>query len=224
MMMDERLLAKLPALAALPASARAALARRGILLSFRRGEFLFHAGDAPRGLFLVLEGRVRVINERDGRRHLVHEDSAGATLGEVPLIQGGGYPASALAASATRCALFSHDALHAAIAASPDVAWFLMRGLTARIRTLVARLAQVSSTPIRQALAAMILERGSGSAPMALGVTQQELAESLGTVREVVARQLTALKRAGAIRSAGRGRIAVADRKKLVSLARPGGV
>jgi CRP/FNR family cyclic AMP-dependent transcriptional regulator len=223
-MIDERLLATVPAFAALPAPARAALARRGVLLSFARGEYLFHAGDAPRGLFLVLEGRVRVINERDGRRHLVHEDTAGATLGEVPLVQGGGYPASALAASATRCALFSHDALHAAIAASPDVAWFLMRGLAARIRILVARLAQMSSTPIRQVLAAMILERAIGNAPLALGASQQELAESLGTVREVVARQLTALKRAGAIRSAGRGRIAVADRKKLTALARPGGL
>lgn len=223
-MMDERLLATVPAFAALPAPARAALAHRGVLLSFARGEYLFHAGDAPRGLFLVLDGRVRVINERDGRRHLVHEDTAGATLGEVPLLQGGGYPASALAAGATRCALFSHDALHAAIAASPDVAWFLMRGLAARIRILVARLAQMSSTPIRQVLAAMILERAIGNAPMALGASQQELAESLGTVREVVARQLTALKRAGAIRSAGRGRIAVADRKKLTALARPGGL
>ncbi|HEV8195357.1 MAG TPA: Crp/Fnr family transcriptional regulator [Gemmatimonadales bacterium] len=219
-MLDQRVLAKVASFAALPSEARNVLANRGVLLSLGKGQYLFHAGDAPRGLILVLEGRVRVINERDGRRHLVHEDSAGATLGEVPLVLGGGYPASAVAATALRCALFSREALHAAIAASPEVAWFLMRGLTARIRTLVARLGQVSGTPVRQALAAMILERAVGTAPLALGATQQELAESLGTVREVVARHLTALKRAGAIRSAGRGLIAVADRKQLIRLAR----
>ena len=217
-MLDDRLLGRIPAFAALPAPARIALARRGVLLSFARGEYLFHAGDAPRGLFLVLDGKVRVINERDGRRHLVHEDTAGATLGEVPLIQGGGYPASAIAATATRCALFSRESIHDAIAASPDVAWFLMRGLAGRIRTLVARLSQVSGPTVRQALAALILERATGDA-VVLGATQQELAESLGTVREVIARQLTALKRSGAIRTAGRGRIAIADRKKLQQLA-----
>lgn len=223
-MIDPRLLAKTPAFASLPGQAQAALAARGILLSFSKGQFLFHAGDAPRGLFLILEGRVRVINERDGRRHLVHEDTAGATLGEVPLVLGGGYPASAIAAVSTRCALFSREALDAAITSSPDVAWFLMRGLTARIRTLVARIGQASGTPVQQTLAALILDRASGSTPLSLGTSQQELAESLGTVREVVARQLTALKRSGAIRSAGRGLIAVADRKKLAALARPQGV
>lgn len=224
-MVDERHLALVPLLGALPEAARLELARRGVDLSFRRGEFLFHEGDAARGLFLVLEGRVRVINERDGRRYLVHEDGAGATLGEVPLILGGGYPASAIAGSDTRCLLFSREALNAAMAASPEVSWLLLQRMAERVRTLVGRLEQRSATPILQSLAGLILERSTGTgAAVVLAATQQELAESLGTVREVIARQLTALKRAGAIRPAGRGRIEVADRMNLLRLARDGRV
>jgi len=222
---DERLFPRVPTLGALPAAARAELARRGIDLSFRRGEYLFHAGDPSRGLFLVVEGRVRVINERNGRRYLVHEEGAGATLGEVPLMLGGGYPASAVAGSDARCLLFSREALNAAMAASPEVAWLLLQRMAERVRTLVGRLEQRSATPILQSLAALILDRSTGAgAAVVLGATQQELAESLGTVREVIARQLTALKRAGAIRPAGRGRIEVADRMKLFRLARDGRV
>lgn len=206
---------------ALPESARVELARHGITKYFARGEFLFHAGDMPRGLFLVVEGRVRVINERNGRRHLVHEEGPGATLGEIPLLLGGGYPASAMAGAPTRCLLFSKDALHAAIRASPELAWFLLVQLAQRVRGMVSRLDQVNATPVQQALAALILERSVGTdGPVALRATQQELAESLGTVREVIARQLAALRRAGAIRSLGRGRIAVADRGALTALAR----
>jgi CRP-like cAMP-binding protein len=219
-MIDERVLSRVPALAALPAAARRELARRGALLAFSRGQFLFHSGDAPRGLFLILDGRVRVVNERGGRRHLVHEETAGATLGEVPLILGGGYPASALAASRVECLLFTREALHAAMGMSPDLSWFLMQGLAARIRSLVRRLGQVTTTPVQRTLAAMILERSQGQAPISLGATQQELAESLGTVREVVARQLTSLRRAGAIASAGRGKFTVADRVLLRQIAR----
>lgn len=203
-----------------PPDALAALARHGIARSFARGEFLFHAGDPPRGLFLVLEGRVRVVNERDGRRHLVHEEGAGATLGEVPLFLGGGYPASAVAATPARCLILSGANLRAAVTASPEVAWLLLTRLSARIRTLVERLTQVAVTPVRQALASLILERAHGGSPVALAATQQELAESLGTVREVIARQLTSLRRSGAIRSAGRGRIAIADRRQLLAISR----
>jgi CRP-like cAMP-binding protein len=218
-MIDERLLARVPALAALPAPARLELARRGASPAFSRGQFLFHAGDAPRGLFIILEGRVRVVNERNGRRHLVHEETAGATLGEVPLILGGGYPASAVAASRVECLLFSRQALHAAMGLSTDLSWFLLQGLAARIRSLVRRLGQASGTPLQRVLATMILERSHGQSPISLAATQQELAESLGTVREVVARQLTGLRRLGAITSAGRGRFTVASRARLEKIA-----
>lgn len=221
-MIDERLLAQAPALAALSAPARRELAHRGSSLGFSRGQFLFHAGDAPRGLIFLLEGRVRVVNDRDGRRHLVHEETAPATLGEVPLLLGGGYPASAIAASDVRCLLFSKDALQAAMTHSPELSWSLMRALAARIRTLVSRLGQVSATPVLQALAAILLERGTGRAVFELGATQQELAESLGTVREVVARQLSVLRRAGVIGSEGRGMLTVLDRRRLASIARGG--
>jgi CRP-like cAMP-binding protein len=218
-MIDERLLDRVPAIAALSAPARLQLARRGVSLTFSSGQFLFHAGDAPRGLFLILEGRVRVVNERNGRRHLVHEESAGGTLGEVPLILGGGYPASAVAATRVECLLFSREALHAAMGLSPDLSWFLLQGLAARIRSLVRRLDQVSTTPVQRILAAMILERSHGQSAISLGATQQELAESLGTVREVVARQLTSLRRAGAIAPAGRGKFTVTNRALLESMA-----
>jgi CRP/FNR family cyclic AMP-dependent transcriptional regulator len=218
-MINEQLLARVPALAALPAPARRELARRGASLAFARGQFLFHAGEAPRGLFLILEGRVRVVNERNGRKHLVHEETSGATLGEVPLILGGGYPASAMAASKVECLLFSRDALHAAMSLSPDLSWFLLQRLASRIRSLVTRLGQ-STTPVRRFLATMILERSHGKSPVSLGATQQELAESLGTVREVVARQLTSLRRAGAIASGGRGTVIVANRARLERIAR----
>lgn len=217
-MADAQALAALPGLSGLPLRALELVARGGAERSYRRGEFLFHAGSPTRGLILILEGKVRVVNERGGRRHLVHQESAGATLGEVPLFLGGGYPASAVAAGSVRCLFLSRDAVLRALAV-PELGWFLLTRLSVRIRTLVSRLAQVSSAPVRGALAGMLLEQAAGSAPFALDGTQQEIAETLGTVREVVARELTALKRAGIIRSSGRGLLAVVDRRALSKIA-----
>jgi predicted transcriptional regulator len=52
-----------------------------------------------------------------------------------------------------------------------------------------------------------------------LGGTQQEVAEELGTVREVVVRAVRALCESGAIEPAGRGRYRVRDAARLRELA-----
>ena len=58
-----------------------------------------------------------------------------------------------------------------------------------------------------------------GSGAFTLGATQAEVAEELGTVREVVVKELRALRAAGVLRSAGRGRVEVADAARLREIA-----
>ena len=50
-----------------------------------------------------------------------------------------------------------------------------------------------------------------GRAVIAIGMTQQQLAEELGTVREVIVRELHALRTAGLVRSLGAGRFEIVD-------------
>jgi len=50
-----------------------------------------------------------------------------------------------------------------------------------------------------------------GLATIALGMTQEQLAEELGTVREVIVRELHALRAAGLVRSLGPGRFEIVD-------------
>jgi hypothetical protein len=46
---------------------------------------------------------------------------------------------------------------------------------------------------------------------IAIGMTQEQLAEELGTVREVIIRELQALRAAGLVRSLGPGRLEIVD-------------
>ena len=75
---------------------------------------------------------------------------------------------------------------------------------------------------MRSRLADYLLDRlvvAPGNA-IELGGTQEELAEELGTVREVVVRELAALRREGILEATGRGSFRVADPDKLHSIAR----
>ncbi|HET9983907.1 MAG TPA: Crp/Fnr family transcriptional regulator [Longimicrobiales bacterium] len=220
-MIDETLLDRLPPLRGANAAARRELAARAVLRRFAAGEVLWLAGSAPRGLFVILEGRVRVVRSPGGRTHHVHVEGPGGTLGEVPLFDDGVTPASAIAAEATTCVVFGRDALHAAIAADPGLAFALLRRLSARVRQLVERLDRLAAQSVPARLAGLVLARHAAAAggPFALGATQSEIAEELGTVREVVVRALRRLREDGTLGSAGRGRFRVLDERRLRALA-----
>lgn len=183
---------------------------------FDTDETIFRAGTPTRGLFIVIEGSVRVVRTGGGRRHVVHSESTGGTLGEVPLFDGGVYPATAVAAEPTACVVVPREALMRAIAECPDVALLFLNRLASRVRTLVDRLDERSARTVTARLAEYLLARPvSARGTISLGMTQGKLAEELGTVREVVVRSLRLLSEQGAIEAVGGGRWRVVDSEKL---------
>ncbi|HEX6054031.1 MAG TPA: Crp/Fnr family transcriptional regulator [Gemmatimonadaceae bacterium] len=199
--------------AAFPDPALQVIADRGVERRFAPGDTLFRAGDAASGLMVVLEGRVRVVRHAGSRAQVVHVEVAGGTLGEVPLFAGGGYPATAIAMEPTVCVVIARESLTAAIRSSPDVALVLLERMARRVRELVGRVDRLSLRPVSTRLAEHLLTRTSTRGPtvIALGMTQQQLAEELGTVREVIVRELHALRSGGVIRALGGGRYEVLD-------------
>lgn len=220
-MLDPASLVPLPFLRDASPAVIETLARHAVERRYATAEVIFTAGAEPRGLFLVLEGQVRVIRGRGGRQHVVHTERAGGTLGEVPLFSDGAYPATAVAAEPTRCAILSREAIRAAIAADPEIAFLLLGRLASRVRVLVERLDRLALQGARARLAAYLLARplDRGGRSVSLGMTQGELAEELGTVREIVVRGLQELRRRGALRSLGGGRFEILSRATLQLIA-----
>ena len=221
--------------AELPEAVRRALLAVAGERRFAAGELLFQAGAPARVMYVVLEGRVRVLRGGGGRPHVLHEEGPGGTLGEVPLFESlhmpgedasgvsrpGSYPATAIAAEPTRCLALTRDVMRGLVRREPDVALALLARLAARVRHFVDRLDERAGHGTRARLAALLLARhlASGGRSFAIGRSQQEVAEELGTVRELIVRGLRALRDVGAIRAAGGGRYAVMDEALLRRIA-----
>jgi len=199
--------------ASFPRSALRIIAERGVERRFKTGDIIFRAGDAAAGLMVVLEGKVRVVRKAGARTQVVHVERAGGTLGEVPTFSGGGYPATAFAAEPTVCVLIARDVLLAAVKTNPEAAFVLLERLARRVRELVERLDRSALRSVSARLAEFLVARADarGRAVIAIGMTQQQLAEELGTVREVIVRELHGLRTAGLIRSLGGGRFEIVD-------------
>lgn len=218
MLMTPAELRSIAGFGALPSAAAAALVENGWLREFVAGEALFREGEAAHGIFIVLEGEVRVVRESRGRRHVFHTERRGGTLGEVPFFDGAPYPATALALTAVKLLYIDRDGLARAHHVTPEVALFFLARLAARVRVLLDRIDRLATTDVETRLCAYLLARIQLPQQLIVAITQESLAEELGTVREVVVRALRELRKRHVIASAGRGKIEVVDPAALRAL------
>ena len=217
MSLGAELLAFIDGLDALPPATVERLARAAVEGRYARRATLFRAGDAANGLYFVLGGRVRVSRETGTRTELLHVEEAGGVLGEIPVFGGGVFPATAIAAIATRCAHLPTPAVERLLREEPAFARFALRRLAVRARSLLHRIDELTATTITTRVAAFVLARAEAAhgGELTLGMSQTELAAELGTAREVIVRSLGALVEAGAIARTGRSRFVL---KRLATL------
>lgn len=213
----------------LPVAELARLARRCRQRALKRGEHAFETGDACRGLLVVAEGAVEIrqVSLR-GREQVLHAEGAGATLGEAPLFDGGGYIASAVAVEPSRLVMVPKDAVLDLCRRHPAVALSMLEEMAKRVRRFAGLVEDLSFRQVTERLARHIEASAAALSTPAtpgtivdLALTQEQLAARLGTVRELVSRALAQLERAGAIKRS-RARIVIRDPGRLAEAARGG--
>ena len=209
-------LARLELFASLNAAAQRVIAERGVVRVARADEVLWRTGAEPHGLAIVLTGEVRVVQVSRGRLRVIHTETAGGTLGEVPLFAGGRYPATAIATRSTQLLVVPKAVLSDAIRADPSLAFRLLERVTQRLRHVLERFERARAQSVTKRVAMHLLARfdAMGSNPVTLGSTQTSVAEEIGTVREVLVRALRELRERGCIRPVGKARYQV-DRQAL---------
>jgi CRP-like cAMP-binding protein len=197
-----------------------AVALRSVYRSYPRDTMIFRRGEACRGLFVVIEGRVQVYrSRRDGREQTLHSQGPGQALGEVPLFDGGTYPASARAVEESRLLYLSIDDFQWLYRMHPELADSIIRELGRRLRRMVGLVEKISLRDVPARVALTLLEHAESAeivaAPEAgaqfdLRRTHDQLATELATTRESISRALNRLEREGVIRRQG-SRVIVPD-------------
>jgi CRP/FNR family transcriptional regulator len=212
-------LAAIPYFKGLPAADLHRVAAHAVIRPVRRGERVFEEDAPAEGLFIVMEGRVRLVRaSRGGREQVLHTEGPGATLGEVPLLDGGGYVATAIATQPSRLLYLPRAAVLDACRRHPDVALGIIRVLARRVRSFAGLVEQLSLKDLAARTAGLLLAESAGRTTFELTATRDELAARLGTVRELVSRSLARLRKEGVIRIGGR-RVTILDARRLAELA-----
>src|SRR5690606_15000999 len=200
------LLRKLSIFARVSDEALEAVARRTVIRSLPRDRQLFRRGDPCQGLYVVVDGAVRVYRANsDGREQTIHLLGPGQPIAEVPLFDGGPYPASARAAEDSRVLYLPLDDFQWLYQHHPEIADSIIRELGRRLRRMVQLVEKISLRDVPSRVAMTLLEYTERHAAdgeeieFDLPRTQEELAAELATTRESVARALASLRRSGVI-------------------------
>lgn len=183
------------------------LAQSAVEKQYSAGEVLFHEGDACEGLYLIGVGTVKIFKTSpSGRQITLGVQPAPSSVAEVPLFDGGLFPASVQAIDAV-AALFIHkQAFRQICLQNPGVALKMLAVVGRRLRTLVSIIESVTFGSIRQRIAQSIIQwsEEARADQFEMPTTHQDLALNLGTVREVVSRNLSRFQSEGLIRMSRR--------------------
>lgn len=179
---------------------------------FSRGETLFSEGDECRGLFVVAAGKIRIFKlSAAGREQVLAIEDPGSSFAELPVFDGGVYPASASALEETEVLFISRKDFQNYCREHPEVALKVLAVVGSRLRRLVAIIEDLSFTTVRHRLISLLLRLAEigGTATkqgvrLELSETHQDLAAELGTVRELVSRNLSRLQAEGLLELKGR--------------------
>jgi CRP-like cAMP-binding protein len=193
--------------AALSESELQALAQRAVERHFAADEMLFWEGEECTGIFLIVQGSVKIFKTSPaGREMMLALETAPSTVAELPLFDGGPYPASVRAVEPVATLFINKNDFQLVCRQYPDVALKLLAVVGRRLRHLVGLVESMTFGSVTQRLARLLLDaaRQAGVDEFDLPVTHQELASRLGTVREVVSRNLARFRAEGLIQIQGR--------------------
>jgi CRP-like cAMP-binding protein len=217
-------LTRVPIFSGLSEDELAFLAQHTVPRRFSAGETIFAEGEPCTGLYVVESGHVRIFKSSPGgREHVLSIDGPGGSIAELPVFDGGNYPASAAAVDEAILLFVSKQDFQSLCLTHPQVALKVLRVVGARLRRLVGIIEELSFTTVRHRLAALLVrlakasgKRVNGGVEITLPANNQELASQIGTVRELISRNLSRFQAEGMLKIDGRT-VTVTDLKALES-------
>jgi CRP/FNR family transcriptional regulator len=205
-------LRRLPLFTDLTEAELALIAERVTEQRYDSGQIVFCEGTACRELLIVKQGSVKLLKTAaNGRHQLLSIERAGNSLSENAVFDGDCYPATAETVTETALLRLEAEHFRKICRQHPEVALKVIKALGHRLRRMTTLVEELSFSTVRGRLVSYLvhLAQESGRATnlgveLELAENNEELAARLGTVRELVSRNLGRLHNEGLIQMSRR--------------------
>lgn len=210
-----------PVLGTLGPALSARLVAEAKAIAVPAGTVAFDEHSPCHGLTLPLRGSVRVSRgSAEGREILLYRVEPGESciLSVCCLLGRSAYTARGTVESDLTGVVLPAGLFDTLVTQSPDFRAFVFALFAARVTDLMQLVDEVAFHRLDARLAALLRRRFAATGAGEIQITHQDLADQVGSVREIVSRTLQALQGRGAI-ALGRGRVELVDAVVLEEIA-----
>ena len=171
---------------------------------YAKNSVILTQGERSNSLYLIIEGRLKVYaTDADGRQTLLAFLNAGDFFGELSLLDDEPRSASVMTVAKSHLLCLTQDAFKRFVEAYPEQLLPMLRVLARRLRALDDTIRSLSTLDVYGRVARVLLseaeshEQQHQTTPR---LTHQDIAEMVGSSREMVSRILSDLRKGGYIR------------------------
>ena len=192
------------------------------LMSFAKGSVIFHDGDMPRCLYMLVEGEVHIQKDSfTGRRIFLSEiDEPGDVFGEVYLLLRKPYDMYVEAVRDTKLLAIDSEAFSLQEAAGSHAALLvqqnLMRVLARKAYFMHTKLKILASGSLRERIIRFLFWSMDAGGSVRLDITRETWASYLTVARPSLSRELSVMQAEGILQVDGR-HIRVLDKDRFES-------
>lgn len=179
------------------------------LRRYRKGETIFHQGDAGDALFVIQTGAVKIVLPSPGGEEeaIIATLRPGDVFGELALVDGAERSATAIAHEATAAYRLNRPDLERLMESKPQLRAALLEAVAAELRRLTRHVDEMHFLNLPGRLARRIVSLAREADPTASGevrlpwqFSQSELAAMIGGTRPTVNRMLSGFAEEGLLR------------------------
>ncbi len=187
--------------------------------SFGKGEAIIYEGDPGESLYFVVSGAVKTFKtSEEGKEQILQVVLPGDSFNDIAVFDDGHNPASAEAMSLVSLYCISKQDVFRILNDYHKLVENVIQILAGKMRKLLELVEDLSFKHVLGRVAKLLLDYVDDSTGVKPRLTQQEMAATVGTAREVVGRSLKTLQDEGAI-SMERHQLKIVDRETLRQIA-----
>lgn len=197
------MLADIPLFAGLDAEALAMVERHATPRSVRKNTVVIQRGDDSSSLYVVLAGRLKVcVSDDQGKEVILNTLGPGDHFGELAILGDMPRTATVVSLEDSRLITLTRTAFLELVRAQPDIALAVIRSLIARVSQLTDQVGRLALgdvySRVRDLLTTQAVEEDG---QLVTGrFTQSEIAQMVGSSREMISRIFKDLREGGYIR------------------------
>jgi CRP/FNR family transcriptional regulator len=188
----------------------------------KKGSVVFYEHDPSSAFYIIKEGKVKVYKmSEDGRELIIGIFSSGGIFGDVPVFDGGPYPATAATLTDSVLYLIRKEQFEELLTRHPEISLKVIRILGRRLRQALNLIKNLGLKNVPQRLAGLLLQlakeyshKSEAGMELDIPLSRQELAELIGVSRETVIRELGKFAKAKIIKIEGK-KIFITNQDKL---------